>query len=166
MNKKLLIIRHAKSDWGDNTLHDFDRTLNKRGFDDAPEMGKRIKKFDSMPDKFVSSSAIRALTTAKIIAKEINYPEKNIDTDKNIYEASAKKLLSIINNFDNKYNFVALFGHNNGITDVVNMLTNSGIANIPTCGLVLIDFPFDDWKVVSAGTGNLLSYDLPKNADD
>lgn len=165
MAKKLLIVRHAKSDWGSITLKDFDRPLNERGQNNAPEMGKRLLKKNILPDEIVSSPAMRAITTCKIITHELGLKEEVIKTIDKIYEANHQTLLSVINHFDNDKNLIALFGHNNGITDLTVYLTNADIFNIPTCGMVLIEFPFDDWSQISKNTGTVLFFDYPKNIE-
>ncbi len=76
--KTLYLVRHAKSSWSNPALSDFDRGLNKRGKRNAPVMGKRMVVDGVKPDLIVSSPAKRALKTARIIAKEIGYPRKNI----------------------------------------------------------------------------------------
>lgn len=162
MPKKLLIVRHAKSDWGSLELKDFDRPLNSRGKKDAPEMGKRLLGKGLLPDYIVSSTALRAITTCKIITKELGLEDK-INLESKIYEASVPTLLNIINQFNNEDDFAALFGHNNGITDLAIYLTNTDIYDIPTCGMVLIEFPFDDWSLISKNTGEVIFFDYPKN---
>src|ERR1700682_5676255 len=71
--KTLFLIRHAKSSWDDTALPDKDRPLDGAGKRDAPKMGKRLAKRDAQPDLILSSPAMRALTTAKIIAKKLDY---------------------------------------------------------------------------------------------
>ncbi|KHJ38802.1 phosphohistidine phosphatase SixA [Pedobacter glucosidilyticus] len=163
MSKKLLIVRHAKSDWGAANTKDFDRPLNSRGFLNAPEMGKRLVSRTLIPQQLVSSPALRAITTCKLIAKEIQYPETEIKQEPKIYEANHQTLLKIVNQFNDEHDFIALFGHNNGITDLAVYLSNADLYNIPTCGMVLIEFPLDSWKMVSKSTGNMLFFDYPKN---
>lgn len=165
MGKKLLIVRHAKSDWGSITLKDFDRPLNQRGENNAPEMGKRLLEKNIIPDEIISSPALRALTTCKLITRALKLNEEAIKTNDKIYEATYQTLLSIINQFDNDKNLVALFGHNNGITDLTVYLTGADIFNIPTCGMVLIEFPFDNWNLVNKTTGTVLFFDFPKNLE-
>lgn len=166
MAKQLLIIRHAKSDWGDIGLHDFDRPLNKRGKANAPEMAERLVKQQIIPELVVSSPALRALTTAKYFAKSWGIDSSNIQKEKEIYEANVKSLLSIITNFDNQFNHIALFGHNPGLTDLANYLSNGHIYNMPTCSVVLVEFPLDNWEEISANTGKVLLFDYPKSLDD
>ena len=74
--KILTIVRHAKSSWNDNSLSDRKRPLNKRGERDAPIMGKRISDHGIRPSLIVASPATRAWTTAKIIARELTYPDE------------------------------------------------------------------------------------------
>jgi phosphohistidine phosphatase len=166
MAKQLLIVRHAKSDWGNAGLHDFDRPLNKRGQANAPEMAQRLVKQQIVPELIVSSPALRALTTAKYFAKAWQINTSSIQKEKEVYEANVKTLLSVISNFDDKLNLIALFGHNPGLTDLANYLSNAHIYNMPTCSFVLIEFPFDDWEEISANTGKVLLFDYPKSLDD
>lgn len=105
--KKLFIIRHAKSDWSDIRLDDFDRDLNKRGYKNAPFMGKLLKNKDIKPDLILSSPARRTLLTAEIIAKEIGY-EKDILTNQNMYESTSKVLENIVKNIPDENNMVFL----------------------------------------------------------
>ena len=162
MTKKLLLIRHAKSDWSTPNCSDFDRPLNKRGNENALMMAKRLKNNGILLQEIVSSPALRAISTANIIATEIGISKNKIELNKFIYEASCDTLLKIVNAFDQETDFVTLFGHNNGITDLAVYLTGADIFNIPTCGMVMITFPFEDWKMISKNTGEVVFYDYPK----
>ncbi len=161
--KKLLIVRHAKSDWADASLGDFNRPLNARGLRDSVEMAQRITMHKLIPTKLVSSPAVRALTTCQLMAENWEIDVKDIVLEAKIYEANLTNLLEIINGLDDTDDYVALFGHNNAITDFSLYLTDADLFNIPTCGVALIEFPFDSWKMVSKDTGDLLMYDSPKN---
>lgn len=165
MGKQLLIVRHAKSDWGNAEITDFNRPLNSRGKENVPEMGKRLKDRGIEPEIIISSSALRAISTAKLMAPEIGIPKDKIYKTRKIYEASCNQLLEMVNGFDNEFDFIALFGHNNGITDLTVYLTDADIFNIPTCGMVLVKFPFDDWKMVSKFSGEVEFFDYPKNPE-
>jgi phosphohistidine phosphatase len=159
--KTLYLIRHAKSD---QTIlgPDFDRPLNERGLKDAPKMAERLLKRKVHPDLIISSPANRALTTALTFAKTLDYKSKNVIKEERIYEASTSALLNVINNIDDKHNVVFMFGHNPGITNTINYLSNSQLDNLPTCGIVKIDFEFDSWKLISTGTGSAGYLDYPK----
>jgi phosphohistidine phosphatase len=166
MAKRLLLIRHAKSDWGNPSLRDFDRPLNKRGHANAPEMGQRLTKQQIFPDQVVSSPALRAFTTANYFAKEWGIKSGEIKTDQDIYEAGVRTLLGVVNQFDDQKEIIAMFGHNPGFTDFANYLSNLDIMNMPTCSVVMLEFPFDEWKMVSSGTAKVLLFDYPKSGED
>ncbi len=163
MAKQLLIVRHGKSEWGNARLPDFERPLNPRGHRDAPEMAARIAHRNLIPQHVVSSTALRALTTAKHFCQVWQFPSGQIQLEDGIYEANTRTLLDIINQFDNQYDYIAVFGHNPGFTDLVNYLSDSNIYNMPTCGTALIRFDIDDWNAISGHTGTLNAFDYPKN---
>lgn len=160
--KKLFLIRHAKSSWKDNGLSDFDRPLNKRGKRDAPFMGKILKEEGIKPDLIVTSPAKRACTTARMIARKLDYPKERINSDETIYEASPGELIKLINNIPIEYKVVMLVGHNPGLTQLSNLLTGKYLENIPTTGIVEINFDANFWKEISINTGKLKSFEYPK----
>lgn len=160
--KKLYIVRHAKSSWSNASLSDFDRPLNKRGFGDAPLMGQALKKLSILPDLVVSSTAMRAITTAEIISSEIGYLKKNIQKDEDLYHAGPLDILEIINSIDNMFKSVMIFAHNPGLTHLINTLSNFNLPNLPTCGFVEIEFHLNDWQAVSKRTGKVVKFEYPK----
>ncbi|KQS36920.1 histidine phosphatase family protein [Pedobacter sp. Leaf194] len=164
MAKQLLLVRHGKSDWGDANLRDFDRPLNKRGLENAPEMAERLLNRGFKFDLMVSSPAKRAKSTAKFFAEA--YQFDNIRYEELIYEANTTALLKVINDLDDDAETVIMFGHNPGFTDLANELSDAELYNIPTAGMVLMSFPFDSWKMVSRGTGEMVFFDYPKNSDE
>lgn len=162
--KKLCIIRHAKSSWKDFTLDDFDRPLNKRGMLNAPFMGNKLKDKNLVPDIIISSPALRAKTTAEIIAKKVNY-NKKIVFKKDIYEVGMSALHKILAKIDDDNTIVFLFGHN----PELNMLAKKYVdfdENIVTSGVVEIEFDCDSWNQISAKNGKLISFDYPKKYKD
>ncbi|GGG93649.1 SixA phosphatase family protein [Pedobacter zeae] len=164
MAKQLLLVRHGKSDWGNLDLKDFDRPLNKRGKENAPEMAERLINRGFTFDLIVSSPAKRAKSTAKYFAEA--YHLDQIQYEESIYEASTRTLLNVVNHLPDDANTVMMFGHNPGFTDFANELSGSDIYNIPTSGMALISFPFDSWQMISKGTGELVFFDYPKNSDE
>lgn len=158
--KKLYIIRHAKSSWKDMSLDDFDRPLNKRGKLNAPMMGDRLRAKKVLPDLILSSSAKRAKKTAKMIAERVDY-DKSIVFDKEIYEAGTNTLHTMLNEIDDTIDVVFLIGHN----PELNMLAEKYVdfyENIPTCGIVEIEFDIDKWIGVNKQNARLVSFDYPK----
>jgi phosphohistidine phosphatase len=160
--KRLFLVRHAKSSWDNPSLDDIDRPLNNRGKRNAPEMGIRLRKQGIIPDLLISSPAKRALTTAKRIAEEIGYPKKEIQIDDRLYHGSSNSMLSIIHSQKDKINSLMLFGHNPGFTDFANSLCGINIYNIPTAGIVAVDFGIDNWSEVDYKSGELVFFDYPK----
>ena len=161
--KTLTLVRHAKSSWNDTSLSDRDRPLNKRGKRDAPEMGRRITAAGIRPSLIVSSPAVRAWTTAKIIADQIGYPREFLQRDSALYLASVNGILDVIVAQDAGFNNVMLVGHNPGFTDFANYLVPGLTNNIPTAGVVCVELDTDDWSLYDKPDANLVLYDFPKN---
>ncbi len=160
--KKLYLIRHSKSSWKNPGLTDFERPLNKRGKLDAPFMGKLLAKRGVCPEIIFSSPAERALKSAKIIAEEIGYPLEEIVTQAAIYDAGVADLLEVVRDFDNIYREVMLFGHNPGIIGLVNYLSDFDLDNVPTSGVVCIEFNDLAWHRISRRSGTLVFFEYPK----
>jgi phosphohistidine phosphatase len=167
--KKLYLIRHAKSNWDDPEMRDFDRPLNERGEKDAPHMAKLLKHRDVLPNRMVSSPAVRALTTCKAFAKALDFDKHKIETVDRLYHCTADTWLSVLRSFkeykQDGQDIALVFGHNPGITEFVNELLNIRIDNIPTCGVVSATLNIEKWSEISYGCGKLDSFDFPKKED-
>lgn len=157
--KILYLVRHAKSSWADPHLADIDRPLNGRGKKNVPEMGQRLRKKNILPDLLLASPANRALTTAKKIAKEIGYAENDIKTSERIYHSGSEELLHVVQGQSDSIDSLMLFGHNPGFTWFANSLSGEHIDNIPTCGVVSIEFDIEHWTEVNSGKGRLSFFD-------
>jgi len=162
MGKTLILIRHAKSDWSENGQKDFDRELNQRGHMDAPRMGGKLKDLGIVPDLIVSSPAARARLTTEYICEQIHYPLDAVDFQEDIYEASVRTLLKVVNELNDKYKTVVIVGHNPGFSYLAENLTHTEIGNIPTCGIVELQFELDSWALISQNTATLKSFIFPK----
>lgn len=162
---RLYLIRHAKSSWKNTRLSDFDRPLNKGGKNDLPLMGNRLKRDLNIPNAIITSPANRACTTAKSIAEKLNFPVSQIIEEPQIYEASASTILNIVNQFNDQNKTYFVFGHNPGFTYLAEKLSGEYFGNIPTLGVVGIEFPFDSWQFVSAETGQCIYYNYPKKEE-
>ncbi len=161
--KTLFIHRHAKSDWGNHNLSDFDRPLNERGLRDAPDMASRLLDRGESIDHIISSPALRAITTARLVSKTLAFSESRIVEDKRIYDARVRDLLQVINETDDRFKSLILFGHNPGLSELTAYLSGMEAENLPTAGIAKISFDTDHWGAVSANTGKLLYIDFPKN---
>ncbi len=160
--KTLYIVRHAKSNWDERSVSDHDRKLNARGLRDAPLMGETLNNKGYHPNIICSSSANRALSTAKIIAEKIGYPTDNIVVTKEIYDATTNDLVNLINTFDDRYESVMLFGHNPGFTVLANLLADKYIDNMPTCAAAVIELNIESWKSTASDCGKLIAFEYPK----
>lgn len=160
--KTLTILRHAKSSWKEAGLSDRERPLNPRGERDAPAMGQRVHNSGIRPSLILSSPAVRAWTTAKVVAQAINYPTEFLQREDDLYFAGTAALLDVVARQDPGFNSLMLVGHNPGLTDFANFMIPGLTGNLPTCGLVAVNIEADDWNLRAAGEFKLLSYDYPK----
>ncbi|WP_231388156.1 SixA phosphatase family protein [Sphingobacterium hungaricum] len=130
MNKTIFIIRHAKAELHSFNKQDFKRNLIGEGIDRAKIIAKKLNEQLSIDQKtlFISSSANRAKQTAELFADELNYPQDNIRFEEEIYEASAKEILTLINSISDDCNTILLFGHNPGISAFVNYCCDTYIS--------------------------------------
>lgn len=163
--KEICLIRHAKSSWDDPLLADFDRPLNERGKKDAPRMAKRFKEREIALDLLYTSPARRARKTCRLFAKVLGFSKSAIRLEEGLYHAGEDTLMRFVLGLDDKQDTVAIFGHNPGLTEFANLLTHSGIVNIPTTGIVHIRFAVNRWKDILPGKGKVVFFDFPKKHD-
>ncbi len=162
--KTLLIIRHAKSDqsfFG----NDFERPLNERGKKDTPEMAKRLLDRGIAIDAFVASPAKRAKKTAELFSETYKQKTENIIFISALYHAPAGEFYEVIKTLDDKFNTVAIFSHNPGISYFVNELINdTRIDNMPTCAIFAVQINIGQWKDFAKTKKEFLFFDYPKNS--
>lgn len=108
---QLILMRHAKSDWHTDTVSDFDRPLNKRGNRDAPRMGRWLARHNLVPNKIVSSPALRARQTILAVVAELGVDAKKITWDESIYEADVHDLLEVLRKEAAGQHCLMLVGH-------------------------------------------------------
>lgn len=161
--RQLLICRHAKSSWQDGDLSDFARPLNKRGERDAPEMGRRLLLRGIQPDLILTSPATRAQSTAAHYAAQLGCAPGVLQLNPDQYAATASTLLTILQGLQPQMRTVLLVGHNPESTVLANALGGLAIDNIPTSGVVALEFALDSWRDLTVGKGTLLFFDFPKN---
>ncbi len=162
VNKKLFLIRHAKSSWEDSSLSDTERPLNNRGMLDAPFMAKLLRKKEFKIDAIYTSHALRAVKTAEYFSKELKLSKEKIIIDEKIYEARIRELSCVVNNISEDYSSVIIIGHNPGLTSFANFLGDKYIDNIPTCGIVGFEFNMNLWKEIERGEGKIFLFEYPK----
>lgn len=163
--KTLYLFRHAKSSWNFDDLSDQERPLNDRGRDDAPRMGQALAKRAISLSLLVSSPAVRALSTAALVARALNYPHDRIQVVEEIYGADVDALVRVIRALPDTAESVLLVGHNPTITDTVNALSSNSINEMPTAAVVCLKFSVDHWADVSKANADFYFYDYPKNTN-
>lgn len=153
---ELTLVRHAKSDWNDESLADHDRPLNSRGLRDAPAMAQRFADSGARVQRIVSSNALRALTTAAAFGLALNV---GVELDKDLYLASASRLLAVA--ADSGVDSVMLVAHNPGITDLAALLSRGAIDRMPTCAVARFAWDLDSWEAAAVRPANSWRLDTP-----
>jgi phosphohistidine phosphatase len=162
--KRLTLVRHAKSDWSLPGQQDWDRALNRRGQRDAPEMARRLRARKLKPDLVLASPAVRALTTATVMCRELRVPAGHMRQDERLYLAGPADLLAVVRELGGSARHLMVVGHNPGITDFANRLSaGDRIDNMPTCAVFTSLFDLDDWSRLDWGGGQEAEFDYPKN---
>lgn len=159
--KTLLIIRHAKAE-SSFTLNDFERPLNERGKKDAPVMAARVKEKNITIDAFISSPAKRAKKTAALFCETLQQNQDNIIFISALYHAPAEIFFDVIKEVDDKFDTIAVFAHNPGITYFVNQLAGVRIDNVPTCAVFAVSINCNSWKDFAKAKKEFLFFDYPK----
>ncbi|MEM0896048.1 MAG: histidine phosphatase family protein [Verrucomicrobiota bacterium] len=162
--KELLVIRHAKSSWDHPGLADHDRPLNERGRAAAPRVAEELVSWNCPPDAFVSSTAVRAFETAKVVAAAFGRSDGEIVRVEELYGASARMILKTVRQFDENWERVAIFGHNPGFHDLVDRSLRKGsVERFPTCAVAHLELDSDYWGAVEEGCAKLLRFVVPRD---
>lgn len=161
--KTIYLVRHAKSDRDVPDLQDIDRPLNARGYRDANTMGNLLKEKKVAPGIIISSPAIRAISTAFIFCRKLQYDASGVIIEPDLYDTSVKHYLNIIGRTDNRFKSLMLFAHNPIISDLACHLCSQFSESLPTCAVVEIQFKVDEWKSIEKSKGAIIQYGFPKN---
>ncbi|WP_276480756.1 SixA phosphatase family protein [Paraflavitalea pollutisoli] len=161
--KHILIIRHAKSSWDDPGQPDFERPLNDRGKRDAPQMAQRLIARSITIDAFISSTAKRARKTATLFAEEFKVDKDSVILVRELYHAAPQQFFDAISQAPDKADTIALFSHNPGITEFVNMLTEVRIDDMPTCAIFGVQVDTAHWAQFREAAKTFWFFDYPKS---
>jgi phosphohistidine phosphatase len=148
-NKVLQVVRHAKSSWDYDGIADIDRTLKSKGIQNAYDISRKLKLSNQVPDIMVSSPANRALHTAVIFARVLDFSLKDLQISNLLYESSEEKIIDYIKNLPEDHHSLMIFGHNPDVTDLVNHFVKSPVKDVPTSGVVTLVFKCQNWKDIS-----------------
>lgn len=162
--KTLLILRHAKSSWKDETLPDHERPLNKRGKQSAPLMGELIRREGLLPDLILCSTAKRARQTADLVAEASAY-QGEIQHSRELYAAPPQAYLQALSQLEDQYERVMVVGHNPGLEELLQALTGE-MQPLPTAALAQVDLPIESWaELKSLRRGRLVEIWRPKELE-
>jgi phosphohistidine phosphatase len=150
MKKELILIRHTKSP--QSLLgSDFDRPLKKDRIIDAENIGAELKKLKLQPDLIIASPALRTKQTAEIIAHKLKYDQEKIKYDIRLYESTAAEYLQVVQQTSEKIKSLIVVGHNPSITGFANMFLKSKVDEVPTTGVVWLEFESTNWDINETG---------------
>ncbi|NTV82928.1 MAG: hypothetical protein HGA23_01330 [Bacteroidales bacterium] len=146
--KTIYIVRHAKSSWDQVDTPDEQRPLMEKGKKRTKKVIDFLHHNKVEVDYIISSHAVRALETARILAHALKYPKENIKIDKHVYFASGSSLIDQFFDLPERFNSVMIVGHNPSLTDFSNQFLATPIDNLPTSGVVSISFDTDKWEKI------------------
>ena len=170
--RRLMLLRHAKTERAEPGQRDRDRTLTKRGRSDAPLLGAYMAHHGLTPDLALVSPAKRTQETWTLLAEAFDKAPRRINEER-LYNATSEALIEVISATRGAHSLLVV-GHNPSLHDVAVQLVASGDAaarrqlaeKLPTSGLVVIDLAFDDWSHLQRRAGRLERYVTPKLIED
>lgn len=143
--KTLYLMRHAKSSWKHAEFNDLERPLLEKGLKRTRLVIEYLQERNTDIELIITSNAIRAIDTARIIAHAFKVDENNFRIEKGVYMADADSLFDQFFDLPEKVNQVMMIGHNPSITNFANTFMDEKIDYLPTSGVVAINFDTDQW---------------------
>jgi len=168
--KTLILLRHAKSSWDDDSLPDHDRPLAPRGRRAAPAVAARLRELDVVPDYVISSTSVRTRQTLQLAGDHLESP--TVDFDEAVYLAGPGRLLRIVQDADDSIETLMLVGHNPGMHELAMAFLEDAQegrplerldAKFPTAAAAVIEFDVDRWADAGPGRGRLSHFIRPKD---
>lgn len=163
MTRRLILTRHAKSDWSIPGLRDHQRPLNKRGRASAKAIGNWLRTHGYLPDQILSSSSTRTRETCERM--QLDAPATFRDS---LYHAGAKTMLAELQEATGQT--VLMLGHNPGIGDMAERLVNTlpnhtRFLDYPTCATLVADFDIENWEDADFGMARPVAFIIPRELD-
>lgn len=161
MSKKLYLVRHGVAEDGGAMFRDIDRELISKGIMEAARMGKQLKDAAVKVDYIVSSPAVRAFETAKIIAEQLRFEVEGISTNENLYGGGPRGYLSALNSIPSTIQSAMIVGHNPDITFFGEYLTKHALGfSMETASVLVISIPSElQWAEISENTCTFVAYE-------
>jgi len=144
--KTLYLVRHAKSSWENENLADDQRPLMSKGIKKTRLIVDFLISRKTRIDLIISSQAVRAYETAKILARGLNYPAEKIRIERKIYDGLYDRILDVIYGTGNETDSMMIVGHNPTISSVANLFLHPGIEDMPTSAIVCLSFDTNKWE--------------------
>ena len=165
MTLKLILMRHAKSDWNNPDLEDFERPLNQRGTEAAKLIGQWLAAKNILPECVLCSSATRTRETCRIVTGQLCL-SANVHFSDRLYLASAETMFQSLS-LCSRSSPAMLIAHNPGTAILAHILAkhpapHPRFSDYPTAATTIIDFESDNWSEISAGTGKIVDFVVPR----
>ena len=163
----LYLIRHAKSSWKDESLDDRERPLAKRGKREVKAVARHLRQQGVQLDAVLSSPAKRARATCRKVCKAVGFDRRNVAVKKSLYFEGKKRVLRNVQRLQPECRTAAVFGHNPDWTDCVLACRDRppDFAELPTCGVAVIQFACDSWSEASWSNASCISVLTPKDIE-
>jgi phosphohistidine phosphatase len=127
-------------------------------------MGARMAQRKERPSLILTSTAVRARETARLVADSLNYPREFLQSDRGLYHADPGRILAVVAEQEDSFAHILLVGHNPGLTELAEeLIPDFHLANLPTAGIVAVELPIDRWSQIGDADGKLRFFDFPKN---
>lgn len=159
--KILYLLRHGKADRPMGLPSDKERPLLPHGVDEVARMARKMVKKGMRPDLIISSTAVRALETARTAAAELGYPEARIASTDSIYAAEAEEIGLVLRHQQDDPASILVVGHNPGLEDLAGMLARKFSEHLPTGGVIALQLAISRWSEIEPGCGTLISTFFP-----
>ena len=172
--KRLLLLRHAKTEPVSAGIEDHERKLLARGRSDVPALGRYLSAEKYFPDLILSSTARRAVETVELLIEHL--PNKqHIEYTDRLYLVGAKEMLAVVRSVPSTIACLLIVGHNPGMEQLATALSRQPVKRkernrfdlieekFPTCALAVLDFDAARWRDVAQGQGELIDFVRPRD---
>ncbi|PKQ64334.1 hypothetical protein BZG02_05825 [Labilibaculum filiforme] len=161
--KRLILVRHAKTEGIRYDISDYQRNLIDRGISDSKLIANKLFLKNNIPDLMISSPANRAIETSLLFANVLHYPLDKIEQNDDLYDGfTTHEFLDLLHKLGKDHETIMVVGHNPSIEYLAFNLTEEFYHSVPTCTVIGIDFQIQNWSDIEARTGKLAFYEYPK----
>jgi phosphohistidine phosphatase len=161
--KRLILVRHAKTEPYTDARTDFERKLKNRGRKDTLLVARDLQQHGIYPDLIISSPAVRAFQTAQLFAKAYEIESESIVLAQFVYDGDTTEgMLHGFATLSGEVQTVMVVGHNPDMATLSMKLSSTDFFHFPTCAVTVISFSVSDWNDVSVGTGRVERFVYPK----